>query len=147
MRSLEIDEGWVAKFEPNSPDWMIELMNGTITAYQSGDLDWALQASHPEIVIVQPRELPDARTYHGHDGLIDALLDWPKEWEDFSVTPTRIFAPDDDHVIVVATHRGRSLKMSIEIEAEIVWLYTLADGLLTRWDMYLDLEHALDACR
>ena len=75
MRDLEVDERWLAVIDPASPAWLHEWVAATVDAYQAGDLDWALDRSHPEIAIVQPRELPDARTYRGRQGVIEALLD------------------------------------------------------------------------
>ena len=90
---------------------------------------------------------PDARTYRGLEGLIDAFLDWPKEWEDFHVEPTRISAVGDGLVIVEAVHRGRSKTMGIDVEAEIVWLYRFEDGLTRRWEMFMSRDAALRAAR
>ena len=120
-------------------------MRETYEVWRAGDLDRMLAQSHAEIVVVQPPELPDARTYHGHEGVIDALLDWPREWEDFSVEPTRVFAVGDDRVVVDTIHRGRSLRMGIEIEAPIVWLFTQEGGMTRRWDMFTSVEQALEA--
>ena len=77
--------------------------------------------------------------------MIDALLDWLLEWEDFSVEPKRIFALDDNRAIVIAVHRGRSRTMGIEVEAEIVWLFSLRDERVRRWDMFMSLDAALEA--
>jgi ketosteroid isomerase-like protein len=120
-------------------------MRQTVDAYRAGDLEWLLQQTHPEAEIVQPPEIPGASTYRGREGMIDALLDWPREWEDFQVEPKRIFAVDDDQVVVVALHRGRSRRIEIEVEAEIAWLFTRRDGLTTRWDMFMSVEQALSA--
>jgi ketosteroid isomerase-like protein len=145
MKSLEADEAWLDALDPESPEWLVELQQQTLEAYRSGDLDWVLDNAHPEVEISQPAELPDARSYRGREGMIEALLDWPREWEDFRVSPKRVFAPDNEHVVVVGIHNGRSLRMGIEIEVEIVWLYTLEDGLMRRWQMFLNLDDALGA--
>jgi hypothetical protein len=41
--------------------------------------------------------------------------------------------------------RGRSLQMGIKIEAEIVWLVVLRDGLHLEWRMYGSVDQALRA--
>jgi hypothetical protein len=35
--------------------------------------------------------------------------------------------------------------MKIDVEAEIVWLYTLREGRTTRWDMFMSVEQAVEA--
>jgi hypothetical protein len=94
-------------------------------------------------VIAQPPEIPDARTYTGHDGTVEALLDWPRQWEDFRILPERIFAPDPENLIVKALHGGRPHSMDIDVEAEIVFVFHVPGGLIARWDMYLTLDEAL----
>ena len=58
---------------------------------------------------------------------------------------SRVFALDEDRIVVIAIHRGRSLRMGIEVEVEIVWLYTLRQGLLSRWQMFVSLDDAVRA--
>jgi ketosteroid isomerase-like protein len=147
MVDLEVGEDWLEVLDPDSPDWLRDWVRATYDIWSTGDLDRVLGQSHLEIVIVQPHELPDARTYHGKDGVIEALLDWPKEWEDFSVEPRRVFAVGDDRVVVDTIHRGRSLRMGIEIEAPIVWLFTLESGLTRRWDMFTTVDEAVEVAR
>jgi ketosteroid isomerase-like protein len=145
MADLEVGEGWFDVLDPDSPDWLSDWVRDTYAIWSTADLDRLLGQSHPEIVVVQPHELPDARSYHGMEGVIDALLDWPQEWEDFSVEPRRVFAAGDDRVVVDTIHRGRSLRMGIEIEAPIVWLFTQEDGMTRRWDMFTSVDQALEA--
>jgi ketosteroid isomerase-like protein len=147
MRRVVTDDKWVEVLDPDSPQWMVALQRELVDAYRAGDLQWVLDHSHPDIEIVQPPEFPDARTYRGLEGVVDAFLDWPNEWEDFEVEPTRIYALDDDLVIVEAIHRGRSRAMGIDIEAEIFWLYRLDDGRTRRWEMFMSREAALTAAR
>ena len=40
----------------------------------------------PDLVLVQPPEVPDAKTYEGPAALVEAMEDWPKQWEDFART-------------------------------------------------------------
>jgi ketosteroid isomerase-like protein len=141
---VEVDR-WLGALDPDSPEWVVDWTRQTAEAWRGGDLELLLAGSDPEIAIVQPHELPDARTYHGREGVIEALLDWPREWEDFRVEPKRIFALDDEHLVIDTIHRGRSLRMGIEIEAQIVWLFSQVDGLTRRWDMFTTLDEAVEA--
>jgi hypothetical protein len=47
------------------------------------------------------------------DAFVDALLDWPRQWEVFRIDPGASFAADDEHLVVVALHRGRPASMDI----------------------------------
>jgi ketosteroid isomerase-like protein len=143
MRHIAVGAGWEEAVEPDTPAELKELTSGIIQAYREGDLDWLFEHTDPEIEIVQVPEIPDSSTYRGHEGLVDALLDWPRQWEDFRIEPKRIFAPNPDNLIVVAVHGGRPHSMDIEVEAEIVFVFRWRDGRATRWDMYLTLDEAL----
>jgi ketosteroid isomerase-like protein len=145
MLEFDVGEEWLEAVDPGSPAWLTEWQRDTIEAYRTADVDWLLQIADPEIEIVQPTEFPDATTYRGPEAMIDALLDWPREWEDFEVEPKRIFAPNDNQCVVVATHRGRSRSYGVDVEAEVVWLYTLRDERIKRWEMYMSLDAAMDA--
>jgi ketosteroid isomerase-like protein len=143
MRQVGGRGDWESAFDPDLPPDVATFAQDFLDAYRRGDLDWLLEHTDPDIVIVQVPEIPDARTYTGHNGLIDALLDWPRQWEDFRIHPERIFAPDPENLIVKAVHSGRPHSMDIEVEAEIVFVFHLPDGLIARWDMYLTLDEAL----
>ena len=143
MRRLDIGPQWEAALEPDMPPELESLTRGYIDAYRAADLEWVLEHTHPSIFIVQVPEIPDSRTYTGRDGMIEALLDWPRQWEDFRIEPRRVFAPDSEHVVVVSLHRGRPHSMDIEVEAEIVFLFTWRGGLLSRWEMFLTVDEAL----
>jgi SnoaL-like domain len=99
MRRVVTDDKWLKVLDPDSPPWMVAMQRELVDAYVAGDLGWVLDHTHPDIEIVQPPEFPDARTYRGLEGLVDAFLDWPNEWEDFEVEPTRIHALDDELVM------------------------------------------------
>jgi ketosteroid isomerase-like protein len=138
-----MDQGWANALDADSPEWLVEFWKETVAAYAAADLNRILLQVDPEIMIQQPAELPGAASYHGHEGFVENVLDWPREWEGFRVEPRRVFSPGADRVVVIGLHSGRSLRMGVEMKAEIVWVYTLRDGLITRWDMYLSLDEAL----
>jgi ketosteroid isomerase-like protein len=145
MRSFEMGEEWVEAIESDAPEWVRERQRETIRAYRDADIEWVLEQTDPQVEISQPAEIPGARSYHGRDGMIEALLDWPSQWENFRVEPKRIYSPGDDRVMVEAVHHGRSRTMGIDVEAEIVWLFTLRDGRTLRWEMFMTVEDALAA--
>jgi ketosteroid isomerase-like protein len=143
MRKLDFGHAWEAALDPNIPPDLRELSKQLFAAYRRGDLEWLLEHTDPEVEIVQVPEIPGARTYRGHDGTIEALLDWPRQWKDFRIKPERIFAPNPDNLIVMAVHGGRPHSMDIDVEAEIVFVFRWRDGRATRWDMFLTLDEAL----
>jgi ketosteroid isomerase-like protein len=143
IRQIGIGEDWLAVVDSSIPPALMGLLTATLEAYGRADLDALLTGAAPDLVIVQPPELPASRSYTGRDGLIEALLDWPRQWADFRMEPRRIFGVDDEHVVFVTLHRGRPHSVDIEVEAEFVFLIRWQDGLVTRWDMFMTEEEAL----
>jgi ketosteroid isomerase-like protein len=147
IRQVGVGSHWKAFIEPGMPEHLRELTETTLDAYGRADLDWLLAQVPDDYVVAQPEEFPDARTYSGDGALLDALLDWPRQWDDFRMEPRRIFAEGDRHVVMVALHRGRSRVMDLEVEAEIVFLLRWRDGAFSRWDMFVSLDQALERAR
>ena len=114
-------------------------------AYRRADVEWVLEHTDPELEMIQPPELPGARSYHGQAGLLEAMLDWPLEWEDFEVEPKRVFAANEEQVVIVVVHRGRPASVDLEVEQEFVWMMCWRDERLTRWDMFMTVDEALRA--
>ena len=143
IRQLGMGEHWLAVADPDMAPELVETIRETLAAYERADLDWLLANCHPDLVIRQPPELPDAQMYTGEDALVDSLLGWPRQWAHFQMEPRRIFAPDDEHLAVVTLHRGRPHSIDIEVQAEFVFLFRYRDGLIYRWDMFLSVDEAL----
>jgi ketosteroid isomerase-like protein len=140
---FDFGDEWEACLDPGMPAELDRFVRETVEAYRRVDLDWLLEHTDPDIEIAQLAELPDPHSHYGREGFIDAMLDWPRQWNDFSIRPHRIFAPDDDHFVIHGTHSGRSRTVGIHVEAEIYFLMRCEDDRLTNWDMFLTLDEAL----
>jgi len=143
IRQMGFGPHWDAVVDPDMPPALLELTMATLRAYQAADIDWLIAAGDPELVVSQPREFPGARDYFGQEAVVDALLDWPRQWAEFHIEPRRIFAADDEHTVIVALHKARPHSIDIEVAAEIAFLLRWRDGLVTRWEMFLSVDEAL----
>jgi hypothetical protein len=61
--------------------------------------------------------------------------------------PRRIFAAGDEQIVMVSLHHGRPHSIDIEVEAKVVFLVTFRGATLTRWQMFLSVDEALEAAR
>lgn len=143
--ALEMGDDWEAAMEDEFPPRLAALEREVIAAYRHGDVEWILEHADPSVEVVQPPEFPDSRTYRGLDGLLEALLVWLGQWPRYRVAPQRIFAVGDDQILTVATHSGRSRHVDLDVEAEMVWLIRWHERRMTRWEMFMSLENALEA--
>jgi ketosteroid isomerase-like protein len=145
LRQIGVDDAWRAAMDPRMPPELRQLTLDMLDAYERLDIAWLLDHCTSDIVISQPAEFPDARTYRGEDALAVALVEWPSQWQDFHMEPRRIFAVGDEWLVIVTLHSGRPPSADIEVEAEIVFLLRVRDGLVARWDMFLSVNEALEA--
>jgi ketosteroid isomerase-like protein len=147
LRDFHVGDEWDDVVEDGIPPELSVIQRELIDAYRNADLQWLLEHTDPNVVITQIPELPGARTYRGHDGFLDALLDWPRQWDDFTVEPKRIFAVGDDHLAIATINRGRPSSMDIEVEAPIVFLMRWRDGLMTDWNIFMTVDEAVAAAQ
>jgi ketosteroid isomerase-like protein len=147
LRDFQMGDEWVAAIEDGIPSELAGLLHELLRAYRDADVEWLLEHTDPNVEITQIVELPGARTYRGCEGFIDALLDWPLQWQDFQIEPLRLFAVGDDHLVIASIHRGRPASADIEVEAEIVFLMRWRDRLLTDWNIFMTVDEAVAAAQ
>lgn len=147
LRDFEVGDEWEAVVENGMPPELDTVRRELLDAYRRADIEWLLEHTDPDVEITQLAELPDARTYHGRDGFIDALLDWPRLWNDFRIEPRRFFAVGDDHLVIAGIHRGRPQMIDIEVEVEIVFLMRWRDRRMTDWNMFMTVQEAVAAAQ
>ena len=123
----------------------VELVRLGFEAAVSGDTAAFDGYLTPDLEIVQPPEVPDAKTYRGPTAMRDALDDWPSEWEDFRMELLDVIDVSDDTLIGVTRHTGRGAHSEIEMDFEVAYVYRLREGKLARLEMYFGRDQALKA--
>jgi ketosteroid isomerase-like protein len=123
----------------------VELVKLGFDAFQRRDVDVMREGCHPDVVIVQPPEVPDAKSYEGHAGIAEAFEDWPSQWEDFRMDLVELVDLNDSQVLAVVRQRGRGAHSGIEMDFTLAYLQTFRDGKLARMEMFMTREQALAA--
>lgn len=123
----------------------VELIKLGFAAFERGDVESVREGSHDDIVIVQPPEVPDAKSYEGHAGIANAFEDWPSQWEDFRMDLLEVIDVSETKVVAVTRQRGRGAHSGIEMDITVAYAQTLRDGKLARMEMYFSREQALEA--
>jgi ketosteroid isomerase-like protein len=129
-----------------SEEWA-ELVRRGFDALQQGELDLFDEMSTPDLVLIQPPEVPDAKTYEGRGAVREAMEDWPNQWEDFRLDLLEIVEIGDDVAVSVTRHRGRGSGSGIEMDFEVFYVHQGRDGKLARMEMFFSREQALEAAR
>ena len=112
---------------------------------QGGDVaahSW-LALWHPECVLRELAEVPDAATYRGRDGVVSWMQRLSELFDGFRFTPVEIIEGREG-VFVAVDNWGRS-KMGVEVEVRVYQVLRLRDGMVIYATGYSDRDHALKA--
>jgi ketosteroid isomerase-like protein len=103
-----------------------------------------LSLFHPECVVEEMPDLPDARTFHGREGLLQFLRRGFEEvWEEWRFVPNEIIEGPDG--VLAAVHNSGRSKTGVEVEMEIFQVFRFRDGMIIRVAGYLDRGEAFKA--
>ncbi len=127
-----------------SQEW-VDLVRLGFEAIERGDLAVFDGMTTDDLVLVQPPEVPDAKTYEGRSALADSMEDWPNQWEDFRMDLVEIIDAGDEVAVSVTRHRGRGRESGIEMDFEVFYVQRGRDGKLARVEMFFSREQALEA--
>jgi ketosteroid isomerase-like protein len=120
----------------------VEVVRRTNEAFESGDLPAAMRAVHPDLVTY--RADPDAGTFHGREGFLEAFADWLEGFADFGFTAEEYFDAGD-RVLVRFRQWGRGETSAATVEGPLWLLYTVSASRIARIEMYNSERQALEA--
>jgi ketosteroid isomerase-like protein len=118
----------------------ITIIRAVIDGWLSGDSS-ALELIAEDVVYVSPPSMPGARTYHGHSGVLQWVVDWRQEWSEYELEVERV-EEIGDQVITVERNRAIGKRSGVEADMETVSLWTLRDGKVLRWQGFDSEEEA-----
>jgi ketosteroid isomerase-like protein len=127
-----------------SQEW-VDLVRLGFEAIERGDMAMFDGMTTEDLVLVQPPEVPDTKTYEGRGAIVDALEDWPNQWEDFRMDLIEIIDAGDEVAVSVTRHRGRGRESGIEMDFEVFYVQRGRDGKLARMEMFFSRAQALEA--
>jgi ketosteroid isomerase-like protein len=110
-------------------------MRRLFQAIAERDLEPAIESSHPDVVIAEPRSLPYGGDHRGTDGVRQHAIGWFTAFgPEFELAAPR-FVEDDGHVVV--TWRLRAPARNGEsLDMPMVGVYRVQDGLLRSARMF-----------
>jgi ketosteroid isomerase-like protein len=97
-----------------------------------------------DIVWHQRQDVPDARTYHGHDGVTELLAEWLDSFDGLGFHEEELIDAGDRVVAVVRLH-GRIKESGNEVEMITVYVFTWVDGKLAEVHEYPSRTEAVKA--
>ncbi len=121
----------------------LEIVRRGYDAYAQGDMEAMLASMDPELVTY--RDEPDAATFHGPEGFLQAIAEWVEDFDEFAATAEELIDANDHQVIVRVHQTATGAQSGAQIEGDFWFVHTLTDSKLTRLDMLTTKEKALKA--
>jgi ketosteroid isomerase-like protein len=120
----------------------VEALRVGYEAMARGDFDAVLALMDPEVEMHDRPEIPDPRTYRGHEGVLTALGQNFETFDDVELLPEEIFDAGD-RIVVFIRLRGRGRVSGVPVEDRLAHLWTLRDGKAMSLQVYSDRAEAL----
>jgi len=110
-----------------------------------GDIGAWFRAVDPDVRVLPRSAEPDAADeYRGLDELMEYLVNWYGQWEEYEVEPVSI-EEAGEHVLAVVRERGRLEGSGLEVEEDFSHSFLLRDGKVVEWRMYDSHAEAREA--
>ena len=104
-----------------------------------------LQFFDPGVEIRQTTSLLGTEgTFHGYDGLAHSAREVFETFRDLHWVPIRL-VESGDHVVATVESRGYGRHSGVEVNVTVAHLWTLREGRIIAWHVYLDGSQALAA--
>ena len=131
---------------PESDQPRVERLRRFYELWQAGDyVGAATILFHPEVVLVQPPELPGGGgVYRGFEGLQRALGEWLDAW-DYIHAEAELLTPGEDTVVATVRLRSRGRHTGMELDRRIGHLFRFRGERAVRWEVYWSPDDALEA--
>jgi ketosteroid isomerase-like protein len=123
----------------------VEIVQSLFSGFQERGLEGAFGVLSPDIEWEVRPDLPDSRTYRGHDGVRELFATFEDVFDEQWYSPRELIHAGD--LVVVPLRwggRGKTSGVTVE-EREETWVLTVGGGAITRVREYATKEGALQA--
>ncbi len=120
----------------------VEIVRRGYAAFERGDVAAMLADADPDLVTY--RAEPDGATWHGPEGLLEAIADWTADFDEFS-SSTDEFIDAGERVVARMRQRGRGQASGVMVEEDFWCVHMLEGGKQVRFEIYRTKAEALKA--
>ena len=99
------------------------------------------EAYDPDVTFTSRGVSP--QTFHGFDGLLDALADFREAWA--RIEPQLVELIDDDDVVVALIRFRVHSQVGLDLEFDEGWAYWFRGGQIARIEQHASKQEALEA--
>jgi ketosteroid isomerase-like protein len=129
------------------PQERIELVRRGFAAYESGDIEAALEMMDPGIVVHASREFLNSGTFHGHEGFLRWIGQWNDAWDSFEQEVLDLEAVGERHVVAGVHQTARGAGSGVVVEQDAAYLWDVREGRGVYLGLYMDREQARRVAR
>jgi len=122
----------------------LAVVRSVYDAFARADVPAILALFGPEVTVYQSPSLPWGGTHEGHDGLLHFMTTLSRLIRS-QVETQRMYADGDGHVVQSGITRGHARASGTAFEAAETHVWTVRDGQVTCYEVYLDAAAVLAA--
>jgi len=134
------------QIQNNNPN--VEIVQGMYDAFAAGDGGAVLAKFSPDIVWneAESNSLADGNPYVGPQAVAEGIFGrLGQEWETFNLTDQTLYAVGEDMVLATGRYQGEHAITRKTINAQHVHIWWFEDGMVTRFQQYVDTKQLADA--
>lgn len=118
----------------------MDVVRSVYVSHQRRDTPGLVDLLHPAVEWHQAESHPYAGSgpWRGPDEVVEHVArPINEEWDGF-ITHVEEMIDAGEKVIVLGRYRGRHRATGVAVDAQVCTVYTVVDGLITRWQQYTD---------
>ena len=126
----------------------VEIIQGLYDAFAVGDGGAVLATFSPDIVWneAESNSLAEGNPYIGPQAVAEGVFGRiGQEWDTFTLTDQTIYGVGEDMVLATGRYEGTHATTGKSINAQHVHLWWFEDGMITRFQQYVDTKQLADA--
>lgn len=116
--------------------------------FSKGDVTAIGAAMDPAIEWNEAENFPyaDGNPYIGFDAILEGVFGRVGgEWDKFEVTKRKFSQMSNDRILMEGRYTGKYKKTGTPIDAQVAHVWTLKDGLITKFQQYTDTKQVAEA--
>ncbi len=126
----------------------VEIVQGIYESFAAGDGGAVLATFSSDIIWneAESNSLADGNPYRGPQAVAEGVFGRiGVEWETFTLTDQTLYGVGDDMVLVTGRYQGKHARTGKTINAQHVHLWWFEDGMVTRFQQYVDTKQLAEA--
>jgi len=131
-------------------DKNIEFIQSMYADFANGNIPVLLQKFDPKIVWNEAENFPyaDGNPYIGPQAVLEGVFARiGTEWEYWNLTDQTYYEAKSGEIIVTGRYKAKNKMTGKEINVQFLHMWTLVDGLVTKFQQYADTYQVVEAMK